>query len=131
MKRQIIGLAVVVLLAACTTGGTGTAGESADASAGSSAAASGATAPTDASAACQEAFAPIGELGVGSLSDLGDLQETTATVEHCESIADWLAGASAILGGEVNPNAARLLLAIRCSDPSNASLPICEEIASS
>lgn len=114
MKRYLTALAAVALLAACTSQGTGSAGESADASAGSSAAASGAAgaAPTDASAACREAFAPIGEIGVSALSDLGDLAETTATVEQCESIADWSAGARAVLGRDVNPNAARLLLEI-------------------
>jgi hypothetical protein len=135
MKRLFIGLMLAGLLAACATTG-GTSGEpnassdttpaSAEASAATSGGASGTV-----SAACEEAFAPIGELSPDSLSDLGDLAEVAATVEACESIADWSAGASTVIGGEVNPNVARMLLEIRCADPGAGDAPICEELVSS
>jgi hypothetical protein len=138
MRRLIITLAVAGLLVACTTSDGG--GESdADASLGTepSAAASGsagaaASGPTGtASAACEEAFAPIADLEIESASDLGDLAEVEGTVESCESVADWTAGAEGALGVEVRAGTADLLLRIRCEDPSLSSAPICEELASS
>ena len=130
MNRYLIALALVGLLAACTAAGNGT--SEPPVGSGSSTAATGSEpASTAASAACSEAFAPIAELGAGSLSDLGDLAEVEATVDGCESVADWTAGAEEALGSEVNPNAARLLLNIRCADPAHADAPVCEDLAAS
>ena len=145
MRRMLITLAVVGLLAACSTsnggGGssesTGTEPSPASSSAASSGASSGASegagggtagAP---SAACEEAFAPLADLGIETSSDLGDLGEVEATVENCESVADWTATAQSTLGIEVRPGTADLLLRIRCDDPSLGSTPICQELASS
>ena len=138
MRKLIITLAVAGLLVACTTA-DGSGESDADASLGTepSALASGsagaaASGPAGtASAACEEAFAPIADLEVESASDLGDLAEVEGTVESCESVADWTAGAEQALGSEVNPNAARLLLNIRCADPAHADAPVCEDLAAS
>ena len=138
MRRLIITLAMASLLVACTAAEDG--GDSdADASlgtepsavaSGSADAASSGPAGT-ASAACEEAFAPIADLEIESTSDLGDLAEVEGTVENCESVADWTAGAETTLGLEVRPGTADLLLRIRCEDPSLSGAPICEELASS
>jgi len=133
MSRILIVMAVVGLLVACTTQGDGNAAASAGGAASSAAVSAGASgAASTASAACEEAFAPIAELEVSSISDLGDLpEELQPTIEGCESVADWVAGAGQAIGTEVNPNTARLLLDINCADQSLADTPICEEIASS
>ena len=135
MFRYLIVLVLAGLLAACTTQGDGAtdgaAGSSASAGAPSSAGASGSATGT-ASAACSEAFAPLAELEVTSMSELGDLQEEVQpTVEACESVADWIAGAQEVVEGEVRPGTADLLLRIACNDLSLARTPICEELASS
>jgi hypothetical protein len=138
MRKLIITLAVAGLLVACTTA-DGSGESNADASLGTepSALASGsagaaASGPAGAaSAACEEAFAPIADLEVESASDLGDLAEVEGTVESCESVADWTAGAEWALGIEVRAGTADLLLRIRCEDPSLSSAAICEELASS
>jgi hypothetical protein len=131
MLRTIVFL-LAALLAACTSQGTSS-GAASDASAAASAGASdaGAAQPAgEATPACTEAFAPIAELGLTSASDLGDLAEVEATVESCESVADWTAGASAAIGAEVNPGTADLLLGLRCSDPGLSSTAICQEVSS-
>jgi hypothetical protein len=124
MRRLAIGLALAGLLTACTTQGDGTTEEPAGTAAGETgAAAAAATAP------CSEAFAPLAEQEVESLSDLGDFQEELGpTVESCESIADWVAGAGEVVPGEVNPNTARILLGISCTDLSLSNTPICDEL---
>ena len=77
-------------------------------------------------------FAPIADMEVASLSDLGDLQaELQPTIETCESIDDWIAGAQTVLDEEVNPATARLLLGIQCNDPTLSNTAVCEELASS
>jgi hypothetical protein len=83
----------------------------------------------DASAACEEAFAPLADAEIGSTSDLGGFQaEVEATVESCESVADWMAGAQTVVDGEVRPGGADLLLRIRCESPNLSDAPICEEL---
>ena len=94
VNRLLIVLALAGLLVACTDQGTGTSdqpiGSSASMGPMSSEGAMG-----SASAACEEAFAPIAEMGLSEFSELGDLtDEVTATVESCESVDDWIAGAS-------------------------------------
>lgn len=133
MSRILIVMAVVGLLVACTTQGDGSVDASAggaESSAGASAGAAGAA--SAASAPCEEAFAPIADMEVSSISDLGDLpEELRPTIEGCESVADWVAGAGQAIDIEVNPNTARLLLDINCADQSLDDTPICEELASS
>jgi hypothetical protein len=139
MTRNIIIVALIGLLAACSTQGDGTTTESSDqagatAVASASAGASGdaSTGPTgDASAACGEAFAALAAEDVTSLSDLADLEGVEATIQQCESVADWMAGAGELIGEEVNPSTAQLLLEIRCELPSLADSAVCEEVASS
>jgi len=135
MYRFVIVLALAGLLVACTTqsdgssaGPLGSAGTSAaPASAGASGGGTGTT-----TAACEEAFGEVAALDVDSVSDLGDFpNEVQPTIEGCESVADWVAGAGQALGIEVNPNTAALLLDINCADPSLADTAICEELASS
>ena len=70
-------------------------------------------------------------MDITSLSDLGDLAAVEPTVVSCESVADWMAGASGVVDGEIRTGTARMLLAIRCSNPSLSSTPICQELASS
>jgi len=130
MKRFLTGLALVSLLAACSTqGGASTAplGSAPTGSAGASGASMG-----TASAACSEAFAPLADTEIASLSELGDmLDEVQPTLEDCESVDDWIAGAQQVVTEEVNPNTARLLLGIQCNDPSVSNAPVCEDLTSS
>lgn len=131
MTRYLIVL-VIALLAACTTPSTTTDQAQGSDSGASTAASAGATGGSgSATPACTDAFAPIAELGLDSLSDLGDLDEVQATIEGCESVADWSAGAQAALGIEVNPATVRLLLEIECNDPGAAGTPVCEDLAAS
>jgi hypothetical protein len=143
MIRLLISLVLAGALGACATTGDGASDQSLDAGpstdagtsapADASADASGAAGTTtgEPSAACAEAFGPLAELGLQSTSDLGDLAEVEATVERCESIADWMAGAQQVVEGEITPGGADLLLRIRCDDPSLSGSPICEELAGS
>jgi hypothetical protein len=133
MNRFFIVL-VIALLAACTAPSTQTnqapGSASGSASGAASAAASGEPAGS-ASAACSEAFAPLADMDISSISDLGDLAEVDATVENCESVADWTAGAQDALDIEMTPSTIRLLLGIRCDDPSLSSSDLCADLASS
>jgi hypothetical protein len=141
MSKNLLMVAIIGLLAACTAQGDGdttdtsiepapSVAASAPASADASEAASGVVNGT-ASAACTDAFTPLEGQEATSLSDLADLEGIEATVEQCESIADWIAGASQVLGEEVNPSTAQLLLDIRCQLPALADTAVCEEVASS
>ena len=133
-------LALVALLAACSTQGDGQTDDpstdalpsavAASASAGASDGSSEGSGGT-ASAACSEAFAALGGQGVDSISDMADLEEVEATIQDCESIADWSAGAAEVIGGEVNPATAQLLLEIRCELPALDDTAVCKEVASS
>lgn len=141
MFRLILVLAVAGLLVACTGqnagGGNGSAGAEASTGAASSpdasADASGAAGTSGgATAECTEAFGPVAEMDVTTLSELGDLQaEVEPTVDACESIDDWVAGAGDVIEDDVNPNTARLLLGIFCNDPTLSNSRICEELATS
>jgi hypothetical protein len=129
MNRFLTGLALASLLAACATQG-GASGEPL----GSAPIASAGAGPVTggASSACQEAFAPLADTEVASLSDLGDLQaELQPTIESCESVADWIAGAQELLPEEVNPSTAEMLLGIQCNDPALSNSRVCEDLASS
>lgn len=130
MKRVLTALALVGLLAACSAQGDGSTESTAPAaSTGASAAASDAGATGTASAACAEAFAPLAEMGISSISELGDLAaEVQPTVEACESVADWMAAADEVIEGEVNPGPSDFLLRVQCDDLSLANTPICEEL---
>ena len=123
--HRVLALALVGLLVACNAPGNA---ETDEATVSASAGASG-PATTGPSAACAEAFAPIADLEVGSLSELGDLEaEVQPTVEACESVADWIAGAQQALGADVRQGTAEMLLRIHCNDLSLANTPICEEL---
>ena len=130
MKRVLTALAIVGLLAACSAQGDGSTESTAPAaSTAASAAASDAGATGTASAACAEAFAPLAEMGISSISELGDLAaEVQLTVEACESVADWMAAADEVIEGEVNPGPSDFLLRVQCDDLSLANTPICEEL---
>jgi hypothetical protein len=131
VNRLLIVLALAGLLVACTDQGTGESDQPIGSAASSGAMSSEGTTGS-ASAACEEAFAPIAEMGLTEFSELGDLaDEVEATVESCESVADWTAGAQGAIGAEVNPNAAAFLLGTTCDDPSLADTPVCEELAAS
>jgi hypothetical protein len=125
MKRPIVLLALVALLAAC--------GEQSGSPVGSSGESAGAgSASTEPTAACAEAFAPIADLDISALSDLGDHKaEVAPTIQSCESVADWIAGAQQVIDVEINPNTVALLLNIDCADQSLDDSPICKELASS
>ena len=128
MSRTLIIVALVGLLVGCTTQGEGEPDASVEATASAAASASGGTAGT-ASPACAEAFAPLVEMDIISMSELGDLSaEVQPTVEACESVGDWIAGAGEVIGGEVNPGSADFLLRVHCEDLSMARTPICEEL---
>ena len=128
MSRTLIIVALVGLLVGCNTQGDGEPDASVTSTASAAGSASGTTSGT-ASAACAEAFAPLGEMDISSMSELGDLAaEVQPTVEACESVADWIAGAGEVIGGEVNPGSADFLLRVHCNDLSLARTPICEEL---
>ena len=130
MKRPLIVLALMGLLAGCAGQGGAASGGLAGSS-GASAAEPGSAAGSP-SAACAEAFAPIADLDIGSLSDLGDHKaEVEPTIAGCESVADWIAGAQQVINVEINPNTVALLLNIDCADQSLDDTPICKELASS
>jgi len=137
MRRLLITVAIAGLLVACTNADGGGGSDESLGTEPSAAAASGSTGAAGSapggspSAACEEAFAPIADLGVESTSDLGDLAEVEGTVTGCESVADWTLGAEQAIGVQVNAGTADLLLRIRCEDPSLSNAPICEELASS
>lgn len=133
VSRFLIILALTGLLAACTTQGGGQTDQpdSTPSTSGSESSGSSRTAAGEPSAACAEAFAPLAEMELSSTSDLGELSEVEATVENCESVADWMAGAQQVVEDEIRPGAADLLLRIRCDAGSLASTPICEELAAS
>jgi len=129
MKRPLIALALVGLLAACGDQGGGQSGGPVGSSGESAGAGSPATEPT---AACAEAFAPIADLDISALSDLGDHKaEVAPTIQGCESVADWIAGAQQVIDVEINPNTVALLLNIDCADQSLDDSAICKELASS
>jgi hypothetical protein len=127
MHRIVRALALVGLLVACNAPSNA---ETDEATVSSSVGASGA-ASTGPSAACEESFAPIAEMELESTSELGDLPEVDLTIERCESVADWLAGAQQVVDGEIRPGAANLLLQIRCDRQSLSDTPLCEELAAS
>ena len=103
----------------------------ASAGAAESAGASGVGAGS-ASAACGESFGPLAEMEITSVSELGDLpEEVQPTIEACESVADWVAGAQQVVANEIDPDTAAFLLRINCNDLSLARTLICEELASS
>ena len=131
MSRFVIVVALAGILAACATQGERQSPGSTPTTSASDSAASSGVAPGEPSAACAEAFAPLAEMELGSTSDLGGLSELELTVESCESVADWIAGAQQVVESEVRPGAADLLLRIRCESGSLSGTPICEELASS
>ena len=129
MKRPLMLLALVVLLAACGDQGGGQSGGPVGSSGASAGPGSPSSEPT---ADCAEAFAPIADLDISALSDLGDhAAEVEPTIKSCESVADWIAGAQQVIDVEINPNTVALLLNIDCADQSLDDSPICKEIASS
>jgi hypothetical protein len=129
MKRPLMLLALVGLLAACGDQGGGQSGSPVGSSGGSAGVGGTSTEPT---AACAEAFAPIADLDISALSDLGDHKaEVAQTIQACESVADWIAGAQQVIDVEINPNTVALLLNIDCADQSLDDSPICKELASS
>jgi hypothetical protein len=135
MLRILIVFALAVVLVGCTGQGGGASGQPVDSASGGGAAesagASGSSAGT-ASAACGDSFGPLAELDITSVSELGDLpNEVQPTVEACESVADWVAGAQQVVANEIDPDTAAFLLAINCEDLSLARTAICEELASS
>jgi hypothetical protein len=129
MKRYASVMALAGLLAACSGQGGGGDASTAPAASTAASAASSEAASGTASAACTEAFAPLAELGITSTSELGDLQEEVQpTIESCESVADWIAGAQTVVADEVRPGTADLLLRIQCEDLSLGNTAICEEL---
>jgi hypothetical protein len=131
MNRIFIGLALAGLLAACTTQGDGATEAPLGSAPMGSAEASGPVI-SSASAACEEAFSPLAEQEIASLSDLGNLvAELEPTIETCESVADWIAGARQVVDEEIKPSTAELLLGIQCNDPTLANSAVCEDLASS
>lgn len=135
MFRLITVLAIAGLLIACTGQGGGGADQSAGAatSAGASASAPASEgASGGASAECSHAFAALADLEITTLSQLGDLAaEVEPTVEACQSVDDWIAGAQEVVEDDINPNTAAVLLRIQCNDLGLSRTPICEELASS
>ena len=124
MKRIAIVPALAILLVACANQGGGGSVEPLGSAAGTAEGTASAPSP-----ACAEAFAPITEQNLSSLSELADLQaELQPTVQECESVADWVAGASEALGIDANPNTAAMLLQSACTDQSLSRTAICEEL---
>ena len=131
MSRFIIIVALAAILAACANQGDSGSPDSTPSTSGADSSAAPGVSAGEPSAACAEAFAPLAEMELASTSDLGELPEVDATVQNCESVADWMAGAQQVVEGEVRPGGADLLLRIRCETGSLADTPVCEELASS
>jgi hypothetical protein len=127
MFRHLLIVAMVGLLAACTQpdgAADGTLETDPSIPIGSPAAMDGA------SAACEESFAPLADMDISDTSALADLpDEVQPTVEACESVADWTAGAQEVLGIEVSAGGADFLLRLQCEDTDLTDTPICEELA--
>jgi hypothetical protein len=141
MYRFLIVLVLAGLMVACTDqgdsasdqplGSAASVGAAGSGGAEASAGASGASAGS-ASAPCGESFGPLAELDVTTVSELGDLpNEVQPTIEACESVDDWIAGAQQVVADEIDPDTAVFLLRINCEDLSLARTLICEELASS
>ncbi len=135
MFRLLVVVAVAGLMAACTGQGD----QPTDQSTGSpvstpisgSPDASGATG-AGASPECTESFSGVADTGASSITELGDLgEEVEATIEACESLDEWVAAAEEVIGDDINPNTAALLLRMNCGSPSMANTPLCQELASS
>jgi hypothetical protein len=123
--HRVVALALVGLLVACNAPGNA----ETDEATGSASLGASETAAAGPSAACEESFTPIADMEVSSLAELGDLEaEVQPTVEACESVADWIAGAELALGTDVRQGTAQLLLRIHCVDLSLANTPICGEL---
>lgn len=146
MYRFLTPLALAVTLVACTGQGDGATDRSPEVTTGTTPAATGSpnatgetgqgtagsTGSGSASAACSEAFAPLGEMQLTSITELGDLSdEVEPTIEACESVDDWIAGARDVIADDVNPNTARLLLRMNCDGAGLSRTEICRELASS
>ena len=87
---------------------------------------------SSASDECTESFGGVADAGVTSITELGDLgEEVEVTIEACESLDEWIAGAEQVLPDDINPNTAALLLRMNCGSPSMANTPLCRELASS
>ena len=117
MKRPLIALALVLAFSQrrVTSGQAGRAGGPVGSSGESAGAGSPATEPT---AACAEAFAPIADLDISALSDLGDHKaEVAPTIQGCESVADWIAGAQPVIDVEINPEHRRTAAQYRLRGP--------------
>ena len=132
MLRSLIVLTLAALLVACTGQGDGTAGDSpATTLSPPVSSPAGSTGGGTASAECTDSFAAIEELEIESVTDLGGLEEVEATIESCESVDEWVAAAEQVIGDDINPNTAALLLRMNCGQPSLSNTLICEELASS
>lgn len=136
MYRILTVLTLAFLLAAC--GQAGTTQEPTDGSGVSQPTSPAMSSPSDdmssgtASAECTEAFGPIAEAGVTSITELGELaEELEPTVENCASVAEWTAAAQDTLGIEVNPNTVRMLLGMQCGSPSLSNTDLCRDLESS
>jgi hypothetical protein len=129
MFRNLFVLVIVGLLVACTTQGDGATDGTLETDASMVAEESGAAMGT-ATAACEESFAPLAGMEIEETSDLGDVpDEVQPTVEACESVADWIAGAQTALGIEVTTGGADFLLRLQCDDESLSDTAICEELS--
>jgi hypothetical protein len=134
MRRPILSLtlvALIALLAACTGGGGGpdaTSDPELSGAASSDAASSGTAAAGEPTPECAAAFEPLAEMELATTSGLGDLAEIEATVEACASLADWTAGAQTVVDAEINPNVVEILLGLRCESPSLSGTPVCEDL---
>jgi hypothetical protein len=139
MHRFLV-LVLAAMLVACATPGTDPAdatpadpGATPGAGTPGAAATPGADAtPGDtagtATAECEAAFAPLADMEITSLTELGDLAEVDATVTACESVDDWTAAAEENLGVEVRPGTARMLLGMRCQDPAMWNTDLCRDL---
>jgi hypothetical protein len=87
---------------------------------------------SSASDECTESFGGVADAGVTSVTELGDLrEEVEVTIEACESLDEWIAGAQQVIPDDINPNTAALLLRMNCGSPSMANTPLCRELAAS
>src|ERR687895_2569868 len=128
MFRHLLTVAVVGLLAACTTQGDGAPDGTLETDPSIALESPGAM--DGASAACEESFGPLADMEISDTSELADLpDEVQPTVEACESVADWTAGAQQVLGIEVSAGGADFLLRLQCEDTDLTDTPICEELA--
>ena len=109
MKRTMIVLAIAGLLVACTDQGGAGSGR-ASRLIGRGAAESGGAASDPSAAATRHSPRSQRWRSVLCPTSATSRAEVEPTIQSCESVADWIAGAQQVVDDDINPNTVALLL---------------------